>query len=1061
VNKNQSMGKTFFQENQLSATKPLQKGNTMKKVASFHLLILIIGLTFAMFCNQALAKNQEKSLPLVKNGKPLAVIVVAEKPATVSRFIRGTVEFAAQTLQDYIIQSTGVKLPIRKDSDNLSGTLILVGKTNLEKIYKIRPEKLPPEGYVIKSFPKGIAIIGDIEPNGIDRGTCFGVYRFLEDQLGIRWYFPGEMGTVVPKHKQLIVPKNYTVSGKPYFKYRIGGIGHWQKKQARNWHPVLRFGSSKGVGANHSMEGWARLYGKTHPEYFGLRKDGTRAITLRRVGSGQNQSFICFSEPGVLKQHLDNVDDYYATGKKRSWSCRPRGNWIPFSPHDTRKYCVCDKCKKLLTVGPDRKRWGATSDVVFDFVSKYGKGVKAKHPEAIISAMAYDHYQLAPYKIKHLPDNIAITLCLIPTWIQMSHPGVQKRNDKLTEKWFNLVNRNPERLIIWDYFCYPNCFFLAPTEIPHILKRNINNLKGKALGVFNNGFNPRTKAGNPRLYLTFRIVWLLHKLLWNPDLDLDKARYDWCHDLFGPGGAKMEEFYKLLEDRWEKTTWKTQPKVGYIGEYGIFFETYPPDVTTKLIQLYNEAILNTKSGSIYRKRLEWFKKKAYGPFFKKAAEYHMATGAVAQYKVKALKVPAIKSGLINQAAWAKISAADTVDRVFGKTFPEENKIKIAYDKKFLYIYAKMEVTEKSLIVKRKAKDKDKQAAFQFGAGGNSKKSAKKLLHAKATGIENPKVSNDDMFIIYLNNSGKGYVELAINPNGSFSTKADVIKKRGFFPSHNLMNIDSKGFKIISQFSGKYWFLQVALPWQVLPGVKTVPPTELRAQFLRWNVKDKHHFSCWSPPLSSWDFPLSRFGRLIFKDMKGKLQDIIIKSDASQTAYMGGFEKKPKQPTKAMSVKLGKAVIVGQRDMGKNHLDLRGFAIFNLPPVAKDKVYRATYSITLKSTVGVEPFDKILLEHFIPVDTSKVSLQDFNSKGQVTGQLLPAITIRKNFKTPKVISLDVTEWVKKDIAAKRKVSAFRMRISNGCTANDKKIHFLVFEGKKDKKNGPELKIQTIK
>jgi hypothetical protein len=114
-----------------------------------------------------------------------------------------------------------------------------------------------------------------------------------------------------PKKSSLQLSSTYEASGHPYFEYRIGGISHWRKEIAQEWHPVLRFGTSTGLRSNHSMENWHALYGESHPEYFGLREDGTRAITAERVSSGQNKSYNCFSEPGVLKQHLDNVDDYY------------------------------------------------------------------------------------------------------------------------------------------------------------------------------------------------------------------------------------------------------------------------------------------------------------------------------------------------------------------------------------------------------------------------------------------------------------------------------------------------------------------------------------------------------------------------------------------------------------------------------------------------------------------------------------------------------------------------------------------------------------------------------
>ena len=68
-------------------------------------------------------------------------------------------------------------------------------------------------------------------------------------------------------------------------------------------------------------------------------------------------------------------------------------------------------------------------------------------PEAVIWSLAYNAYKLPPTDIKRFPDNVGITLCLIPTVVVQNQAGVREKNRALIEQWFDLVNRNPERLI--------------------------------------------------------------------------------------------------------------------------------------------------------------------------------------------------------------------------------------------------------------------------------------------------------------------------------------------------------------------------------------------------------------------------------------------------------------------------------------------------------------------------------------------------------------------------------------------------------------------------------------
>src|SRR5690606_18833911 len=91
-----------------------------------------------------------------------------------------------------------------------------------------------PTGFVLQATPEVIAIAGS-RP----RGTEIGVYELLE-QLGVRWFFPGELGTVIPSSQNVSIAAQTTVQ-KPTFPARHFGFNaldkedftvHW-KKHAR------------------------------------------------------------------------------------------------------------------------------------------------------------------------------------------------------------------------------------------------------------------------------------------------------------------------------------------------------------------------------------------------------------------------------------------------------------------------------------------------------------------------------------------------------------------------------------------------------------------------------------------------------------------------------------------------------------------------------------------------------------------------------------------------------------------------------------------------------------
>ena len=95
------------------------------------------------------------------------------------------------------------------------------------------------DGYVIEACSNVVRIVGnDDDVANVDataalpdeaiwqpcfrRGTLFGVYAFLERFAGVRMYFPGELGTCVPRAERIAVPEG-RVEESPAFSVRRYG----------------------------------------------------------------------------------------------------------------------------------------------------------------------------------------------------------------------------------------------------------------------------------------------------------------------------------------------------------------------------------------------------------------------------------------------------------------------------------------------------------------------------------------------------------------------------------------------------------------------------------------------------------------------------------------------------------------------------------------------------------------------------------------------------------------------------------------------------------------------
>ena len=233
----------------------------------------------------------------MKNGKPAATIVIADEP-TVIPVGKGTekgkpptIAYVAEELQSFIEKASGARLEIVPAAQApASGTLLLVGRSALSEQHQLTlPTK--PEGLRIVSFPRGLAILGEVKPAGagniaheVDRGTLHGVYEFLERVVGYRFFIhvPKEpdLGIVTPVVKTLAVPADYKLELAPDFPYRDCAFETWIDRLAfmRVTRKGARDGSGSGFpGINHTDRFFGQKFFGGNPDWAAIiSEDGER-----------------------------------------------------------------------------------------------------------------------------------------------------------------------------------------------------------------------------------------------------------------------------------------------------------------------------------------------------------------------------------------------------------------------------------------------------------------------------------------------------------------------------------------------------------------------------------------------------------------------------------------------------------------------------------------------------------------------------------------------------------------------------------------------------------------
>ena len=425
-----------------------------------------------------------------------------------------TEKTAAKELKSYLEQISGAKF-------NLSSTQgsrnIYVGYEKSFAIYKdIIPYQNNSEGFTIKKIGHDLVIYG-----GKERGTMFGVYRFLQEFLGVQWYTP-DFTKVPNKNRYELESINFSET--PRIKYRstdfycaqnIPWLAHNMMNTGRTSN-TNDYGIVSRYWGTHSLARLlpAKKYFKTHPEYFAYRN-------WHRVEYGQP----CLSNPDVLK----------IVTKEIMAVIEQAPNFLVYdvSQLDNQSFCTCSSCTNM------EKKYGGHSGLMIWFVNQVARNIKKRYPKKYVGTFAYQYTRHAPINIKP-DDNVVIRLRDIECCF--AHPLSSNCNEhnvafiKDLKDWSRLT----KNLYIWDYIVnYGN--YMAPFPNIQILGPNLKTFaKYEVMEVFE-------EAQSETLGNAFEELkcWVLAQLMWNPDKNTNKLVATFINDYYGSAAKDIIAYYNL------------------------------------------------------------------------------------------------------------------------------------------------------------------------------------------------------------------------------------------------------------------------------------------------------------------------------------------------------------------------------------------------------------------------------------------------------------------------------------------------------------------------------------
>jgi hypothetical protein len=614
----------------------------------------------------AMAQPGAASLDIVRDGKAVVTVVLPENPSN-------TEVFAAEELCEHIEKSSGVRLEVirEKANEKTPDPAIHIGGTFLANRFGISPKTLSPDSWIVRRTGNTLFLSGGdnttnahpLKSRMLAYGTLYATYEFLERVLGVRWYWPGELGRVVPPHPAIAIG-NINWSGAPTYETRTAAFNYHHKndytgEESARWSRRLRMGGIGGspIG-NHSFTHWDKKYGAEHPEWFALQRNGTRQIDPDHKSY---QGHLCLTNPEVVAQII--------TEKREFFDKNPDVLFSAVMPGDGMEtyYCRCQNCMAQVVTGNatsktvgNGKGSGSHSLQVWGLVNKVAEEIQKSHPGRFISCDSYSIYATLPADFTLRP-NVAVTICdgSFPSY--MWNPGVKENYASRVAEW---EQRNG-RLYVWDYWlprwtAQNTSLGGAPAVFPHALKEWWGLDRGRVRGHFIEFTQFDAEGNDIKAWANWMLdslnYYVATRLLWNFDQDVDSILEEFYREFYGPAAPQMKQFYERLEQAFLDPSTKT----GAWDWQVCWLYTYPPEFVEEVMACLREAVKVTEGVEPYASRT------------KKTLEGYLVFEAGSQRFAKALKrevknveivpptadaEPAI-DGELNEACWQNAAKAD-------------------------------------------------------------------------------------------------------------------------------------------------------------------------------------------------------------------------------------------------------------------------------------------------------------------------------------------------------------------------------------------------------------------
>lgn len=377
---------------------------------------------------------------------------------------------------------------------------------------------------IVQTILDGNIILAGNSP----RAALFCVYDFAQRNLGARWIWEGEEGTIIQAKWNHFIPADFHRTHTGGIRYRL--MGYDTKTgddrnffNARNFiqDRDFRFGGERFYGAE-TIQPYRSDY-KEHPEYFALL-DGVRYLPPPTGWSWVING--CWSNEGFTNLILERIKEGIH---------RTQANHISLLPADTPRRCECENCRKMID--PDE------SSRFYKYNAKLLREIKKEFPDLTYSVLAYHegvHVPACKVEEVEFVGYCSYSRC----YVHKSNNPDCATNHQDFDRLARWEKEKGLPMGIWDYtFDVFQPGYALP--VYSYMAEQIKNYASRKFHYLHVESGPCLKFSRPARYVAMQ-------LMWDPSLDEEKVLDEYCSAAYGPAAKIMGKYLRAAAAAWDQ-----------------------------------------------------------------------------------------------------------------------------------------------------------------------------------------------------------------------------------------------------------------------------------------------------------------------------------------------------------------------------------------------------------------------------------------------------------------------------------------------------------------------------